>query len=92
MVSNKYTQTDPYDVDVCMNIEDNTAVVVNAAEGTFTNRSIFFDENGKCFHILSIAVSSGFNVNRNKTSILVEGDFRSKRVYLNEVRDQWENI
>ncbi len=41
MVSNKYTQTDSYGVDVCMKIEDNAAVVVNAAEGTFTNRSIF---------------------------------------------------
>lgn len=49
---------------------------------------VFFDENGNCFHILSIAMCSGFNVNRIKTTTLVEGDFRSKRVYLNEGREQ----
>lgn len=71
-----------YEVDAYIKIGDNTAAVVNATEGTFANRSSFYDEDCKLFKIISVAMCSGVNVNRNKTSILVEGDFHSKKVYL----------
>lgn len=77
-----------YEVDLYTKIGDNTAVVVNATEGIFANRTSFYDEDGELFNILSVAMCSGINVNRKKTSILVEGDFCSKRVYLDEVRGQ----
>lgn len=74
----------PYMVEACLKVGDNTAVVISAPEGTFASKRAIFDENGKCFKILSIAMCSGPNVNRDMTSILIEGEFASKEIYIDE--------
>lgn len=75
----------PYMVEACLKAGDNTAVVINAPEGTFASKRAIFDENGRHFKILSIATCSGPNVNRDKISVLIEGEFASKEIYIGEV-------
>lgn len=73
-----------YGVDAYLKVRDDTAIVVSAPEGTFVNNQMFTDENGNQHKILSVGICCGPNVDRSKSSILVEGEFSSQYIYLKD--------
>lgn len=73
-----------YSIDAYLKVREDTAVIVSAPEGTFSNDQVFFDENGRQYRVLSVAMSCGPNVDRSKSSILIEGKFSSQYIYLTD--------
>lgn len=73
-----------YNVLSTMNIEDNTAVIVDASGELFRNGMGVLDENGKPYEVLSVGMDCALNTEDvlNKTSLLLKGDFLSKKMFV----------
>ena len=67
-----------------MTIGANTAVIVDGAGELFRNGTGVLDENGKPYEVLSVGMEY-FTEPKNmldKTSLLIGGDFSSKRLWV----------
>ena len=70
-----------------MSVGDNTAIVVDGKGNLFHNGVGILDENGKPYEVLSVGMDSGINVEEmlNKTSLLIEGNFVSSKLFIQKV-------
>ncbi len=67
-----------------MTVGDNTAVVVDGSGELFRNGMGILDDNGKPYEVLSVGMDSMINTDDilNKTSLLLNGSFISKRMFV----------
>lgn len=64
-------------------INGNTAVVIKGNGAPIKNGTGVLDSNGKPYTVISVGMSSGEEVNSEKTTaLLVEGVFDSKKMYV----------
>ncbi len=73
-----------YNVLSAMIIDDNTAVIVDGSGELFRNGMGVLDENGKPFEVLSVGMDCALKTEDvlNKTSLLLKGNFLSKRMFV----------
>lgn len=66
-----------------MDIDENTAVVVDGSRGLFKNGIGVLDENGKPFEVISVGMDISDNEDiAEKTTLLVGGKFSSKKMFV----------
>ncbi len=67
-----------------MSVGNNTAVVVDGSGELFRNGMGILDENGKPYEVLSVGMDSMVDADDilNKTSLLLNGSFISKRMFV----------
>ena len=67
-----------------MRISENTAVVVDKPRDMFRNGMQVLDGNGNAYEILSVGIEllNDFVAESNKTSLLIEGEFSSDKLYV----------
>jgi hypothetical protein len=73
-----------YNVIDTLPIGNNTSVLIDGDGKYFKNGVGILDENGKPYEVLTVAMSSGRNIDDllNKTSLLVKGKFSSKKLFV----------
>jgi hypothetical protein len=73
-----------YNVIDTLPIGNDTSVLIDGDGKHFKNGVGVLDENGKPYEVLTVAMSSGKNVDDllNKTSLLIKGKFSSKKLFV----------
>lgn len=67
-----------------LSIDGNTAILVDGPRKLFKNGIGILDESGTPFTVLSVGMDQPIDVGNNtgKTSLLIEGQMSSKKIYL----------